>query len=500
MTSSESYHRTTCYDRLKMEGHSLDWPHQPALYKSYPNRHTINLPDIQGRYESKRWGLHYISSPQNKSPDFELLADILQLAYCHTAVTRHPNGRFYYRSAASAGALYPMELYIGSYGVEGLKPGIYHYDLMHRQLTVIREDNFRHDVMSASPEQCPPTPVATFFITGIFFRSAWKYRKRAYRYVLLDTGHLLQNLLFALNSERLPHFITYDFNDLHMNRLLEIDDTREVCLACVHLINPVGKSDAFKKAVKIPASNPELARASKTSSNEISYDDITGIHAAGNFESIPPQRPADVLQSPELKPAAWREIDKTQKTANELTYPEAVWMRRSKRNFVDHPLPYRRFVRLLDLFQAEFQKTPSSNNVYPSSVKIGFLANHIEGLKTGLYGYDLAGHRIGLVETGDFAPAMAHICLEQLWLKNAAVHFLFMSNFIQIDTVWGSRGYRYAMITAGRMGQLIYVGSTALGLGCCGIGAIFDYDAQNLLGLGPDTFLTYLVGVGPIKS
>ena len=65
---------------------------------------------------------------------------------------------------------------------------------------------------------------------------------------------------------------------------------------------------------------------------------------------------------------------------------------------------------------------------------------------------------------------------------------------------WGPRGYRYALLTAGRLGERLYLTATALGLGCCGIGAFYDQEAADLLGLNPDSKMLYLVAVGPVKS
>jgi nitroreductase len=94
---------------------------------------------------------------------------------------------------------------------------------------------------------------------------------------------------------------------------------------------------------------------------------------------------------------------------------------------------------------------------------------------------------------------MTHICLDQDWLANAAFHFIFLANLDALDHTWGPRGYRYAMMTAGRLGHRIYVAATALGLGCCGVGAYYDGEAATLLELNDSSRMLYLVAVGPIK-
>ncbi len=95
---------------------------------------------------------------------------------------------------------------------------------------------------------------------------------------------------------------------------------------------------------------------------------------------------------------------------------------------------------------------------------------------------------------------MAHVCLDQAWLANAAVHFVFMTNLHTLDRVWGARGYRYAMMTAGMMGERLYLVAEAMGLGCCGIGAFYDSEAAEILNLNTESRLLYLVAVGVVKG
>jgi SagB-type dehydrogenase family enzyme len=75
-----------------------------------------------------------------------------------------------------------------------------------------------------------------------------------------------------------------------------------------------------------------------------------------------------------------------------------------------------------------------------------------------------------------------------------------MTNLRRLDQAWGSRGYRYAMMTAGRMGERLYLVAEALGLGCCGIGAFYDDEAAEALELNHESRLVYLVAVGAIKA
>jgi hypothetical protein len=56
------------------------------------------------------------------------------------------------------------------------------------------------------------------------------------------------------------------------------------------------------------------------------------------------------------------------------------------------------------------------------------------------------------------------------------------------------------MLNAGRMGQRIYLISTSMKIGCCGVGAFYDEEASRLLGINDRSNLLYVVGVGPLKK
>ena len=64
----------------------------------------------------------------------------------------------------------------------------------------------------------------------------------------------------------------------------------------------------------------------------------------------------------------------------------------------------------------------------------------------------------------------------------------------------GPRGYRQVMLAAGRLGQRLYLGATALGLGCCGIGAFYDREAIELFDMAEQASLLYLLAVGQVKK
>jgi len=124
----------------------------------------------------------------------------------------------------------------------------------------------------------------------------------------------------------------------------------------------------------------------------------------------------------------------------------------------------------------------------------------VEGMEPGFHLLNRQNQSISLASPGDMMDRMAHICLDQSWLANCSVHFLFLSNFDLVQQSRGLRGYRHAMLTAGRLGQLLYLAATSMRLGCCGIGAFYDNEAVETLGMNGKSRLLYLVAVGPVKK
>lgn len=494
MLSGADYHWRTAYDRYKMGGHLMDWAHQPVLFKTYPGIEAVPLPSPSGFPETSLWSLvaPCKSRPTSARLDSALMARLLHLAGGITAKSGHAEPVFYFRTNASAGALYPTEIYTGIFDDADPQPGIYHFGTGEFALTPLRRGCF-DGCLNTIRRADDPHPQGSFFLTAIFFRSAWKYRSRAFRYVLLDTGHLLENLLLALASEALPFTCHYDFSDEDMGRLIGLDNRREAALVWVDVLG--GSCDENQPPGIVAPLSAEVLAASRVSQKEIDYDDILNAYRAGFQPSG--HGSAAGLNAIGLAPTTWIPIEKSAGDDEERTFVQSVHYRRSKRNYAKQPLAKNKLTRLLDLLCRSHGQSGVTDRF--AGLTVGFLTGLVDGFDSGFYLLDPENRRVGLVATGSQTAIMASVCLDQKWLANAAVHFLFMANLPALDSQYGPRGYRYAMLNAGRLGQLIYLGATALGLGCCGIGALYDWEAQQLLHLNDDTALLYLVAAGPVK-
>jgi SagB-type dehydrogenase family enzyme len=415
------------------------------------------------------------------------------LTYNITARAMHADQPFYYRSVASAGALYPFELYLAVHCARGMDPGVYHYHLFDFSLTTLRR--------GPVPEIPPVGHVAaaTFYITGIFFRSAWKYRSRAYRYVLLDAGHLLENLRMALGALELSFSIHLDFDDQRAATLLGLNPQREVCLACVHLHDGRPRQKKPEASHDLKPLAADILQASTVSDQEVAYADILTVHRAGNSVSTAFSEAFPKLLMGGHDPSSWIDL-KVPDHVESIDYAHLLWQRRSRRNFIPMSDSMDGFTTFVGLMARHLRAASRMPLPCRSAIAIGFLIGTGMPIPPGVYLLDPKAQRLGCVLDGRLSEPMAAACLDQMWLKHAAVHLLLMTDLPALDRNWGPRGYRYAMIEAGRIGQQAYLAATASGWGVCGIGAIYDREAASLLGLAADGALLYLVGAGPVKA
>jgi len=193
-------------------------------------------------------------------------------------------------------------------------------------------------------------------------------------------------------------------------------------------------------------------------------------------------------------------IPKVEKWPEVMHYPDSVFKRRSNRNFVRSSLSADAFAALLELLCAENGRRGGTPSRGAEALSVGCLVGNVTGWEPGFYILDAEKETLRLVYKALIMDRMAHAALDQAWLANCGVHFLFLSNLELLDRTWGPRGYRYAMLNAGRLGQRLYLGATAMRIGCCGIGAIYDGEAAELLRLGPHCSLLYLVAVGTLRK
>lgn len=170
--------------------------------------------------------------------DLARIASLLRASYGVTSRFPLPQGgEQTFRTAPSAGALYPLEIYTVAFTAAGIAPGIYHYDPLRDVLESLRLGDTRAAFLETIPmrnlgEEC----AVAFIVTATFWRSRFKYGQRGYRFALLEAGHLAQNLLLGAESLDLAATPIGGFYDRRVAEYLAIDGVNESALYVI----PIG--------------------------------------------------------------------------------------------------------------------------------------------------------------------------------------------------------------------------------------------------------------------
>jgi SagB-type dehydrogenase family enzyme len=208
---------------------------QPSPYKEYPGAADVPLPAVPppggppfelviARRRSVR---EYADRPL--TPD-----ELSRLLHAGTGITDRRDPTFAFRAVPSSGALFPIEVYPVVFKVQGVPPGAYHYDVQRHRLELVRAGDWRREVFQAALSQEMIQHCSLVLVlAGLFERVQWKYADRSYRYILLEAGHLGQNVYLAATALGLGPCGIGAFFDDDLNRLLGIDGRDE---AAVYLL------------------------------------------------------------------------------------------------------------------------------------------------------------------------------------------------------------------------------------------------------------------------
>lgn len=494
------YHERTkhTYESVRRDARALDWANQPSPYKRYlglpkhvlPRRIEVDLPPT----------LNLVRHPLNQgTPSGEgplslpQLSALCYLGYGITAQKAYPGGTLELRAAPSAGALFPCELYICLSGIQGIGDGVYHYEPAAHSLICLREGDCL-PYLRVATGNAPALEAArmVFVVSAIWWRSAWKYRDRAYRYCLHDTGHLAGNLLLASEALDRPATLVYDFVDDQVNLLLGLDPAREaalVLLACGHHERPSA----------LPVSLPQLesivTKQEPLSACEETYPSILEVHGATSLSAVGQQigrpGPGQDMDGPDAT-AAWIDLPEACGAPAPQTLVETIAQRRSTRRFARQSISSEALALMLQCIAGAYAHDQAPSGLLDAAVII----NAVDGVPAGLYRWDPAGRRLWPLREGDLRAGAQFLGMEQPLCGDAAASIFLLANLPNRVAEGGERAYRRVHIEAGLRGELIYLASRALGLGCSGIGAFYDDQAAEFLGAPQGAAVVYDLVVG----
>jgi len=229
---SQLFHQYTKSFKHKVPGDSSLWPEEwkTTYYKTY-----ARLPKINLKHQEKNFDLFEAirkrSSKREMSPNKLNLDELSLLLKYSCGITRRNKEGDGRRAYPSGGARYPLEIYglLISPG-RGLQPGFFHYNVANHQLEMLRQKKItKKDLEQIAVYEFVEDASLIIFLTAVFWRTQNKYRQRGYRFVLIEAGHIGQNIHLVTEALNLKCCALGGFriSDEQIEKLLGLDGVIE---------------------------------------------------------------------------------------------------------------------------------------------------------------------------------------------------------------------------------------------------------------------------------
>lgn len=495
VAAAREYHEATkhSFASIRTDMHYLDWANQPHPFKLYSDLPAITLPrDFPHPSAPTLEALGGTSEETDAAKPLDLvtLAEILFFSGGLTKRATLANGEaFYFRAAACAGGLYPIEFYVVCGPLRDLAAGVYHFAPLDFALHRLREGDARGALAEASQSPTVGQRPATIVLSAMTWRSSWKYQARSYRYHFWDAGTILANLLATARAAHQGTEVVVGFVDAGVNHLLGVDGRHEVALALV----PLGRPGAGAPGVEpLPSIEP---RVEPQYPREVVYPLITAMHSAS------------ALRTPD-EVRAWRTAlaSRPGEPSSTATLPlqeggrplgEVIFRRGSSRAFHRDPIGYTQLSTILAASTAGL-RADFLPDLGSSLVDLYLIVNAVEGIPSGSYFYQRAGQRLESLRQGNFRNQAGYLCLEQDLGADAAAVVFFLSNLEAVLERFGNRGYRATQLEAGILGGRMYLAAYTLRLGATGL-TFYDDDVVDFFSphaQGKDAIFVVALGRG----
>lgn len=152
----------------------------------------------------------------------QTLAEVSQLLWAAQGITDPQRG---FRTAPSAGALYPLEVYVVIENVKGVEKGVYKYTPHEHGLNGVRKGSTRDELMKAALGQTSVGEGAiVVVIAAVYERTTQKYGERGIRYVHMEAGHAAQNVYLQAVSLNLGTVVIGAFEDEAVQKVLNMQE------------------------------------------------------------------------------------------------------------------------------------------------------------------------------------------------------------------------------------------------------------------------------------
>jgi SagB-type dehydrogenase family enzyme len=511
----ETKHHT--YRSAKSLGY-MDWENQPNPFRFYEGAQVLQLPLNKVDPEATYSNLYERARKPVGGLTLKNISLFLELALGISAWKSIPGARWALRMNPSSGNLHPTEGYVIVPEAFGLGPGIYHYSpFLHALecrgiLPTELADLLRKHFCSGG---------FFFALTSIFWREAWKYGERAFRYCNHDMGHAVASISFAANllgwkvsylsevaDEDLSHLLGF-----HKTRWVKHEEEYPEALCYVH---PLSEEHA-------PRNFPDhlISKISEVSfqgtPNRLSEDHVNWEIISETAKAV--QKSAIKKESTSYSRAPLLDHDKSSLTASKI-----IRQRRSAVAFDGKTsISKNHFLMMLKRTLPHKDCAPFDFELGLARIHLLLFVHRVTGLFPGLYMFvrndeDLSNLKsstrpefswkkmdddlpLYLLAEGLLMREATAISCNQDIAGDGAFSLGMIAKFR--DTIQEAPFlYRHLFWESGMIGQILYLEAEARNIRGTGIGCFFDDSVHQIMGLRDNTFQSlyhFTVG-GPVED
>lgn len=461
-------------DKASIPNWEVDWEDAPLPYKLYRNLPIVPL--------SSEVPLTLLGSEPPAKPNLLKVGHFLWYVFGLTQFSQsvltfdsidrtvdlmQSNRRF----APSGGALYPNELYV-YLKLEDLPPGVYHYDVAHHRLVMLREGNFDSYISQALGNRCDiSTCFGTVFVSTMFWKNFFKYNNFSYRLQGLDAGVVMGQLLEVAKRFGYESGVYYQFLDRAMNHLLGLSEQEESVYAVIPLsVEPTSwtayGSDhiGVELCRELPVIHPTYYLRSKrvkefsmlTKMNEASMH-----HSTRSFQLFELEDRTNDKEKAEALPQVKR-----------LSYDLASVCRKRfspDMDFILGRISQEQLATLLQEATASFSyrnDLEKAYEIYEPRISVFGCLYDVEDLPNGAYQYDSKEHALRPIQLGDHRLHLqSGMSLDNVNLLQVPLCLHVTGDKDFYKKTLGYRGYRIEQMEAGMLVQRLLLAASAIGLG-----------------------------------
>jgi SagB-type dehydrogenase family enzyme len=463
-------------EKASIANWEVDWEDKPLPYKLYRGLPVVPL--------SLEVPLTLEEVKQPFLPDLSRIGHFLWYVYGLTQFSQSVFSldaaeqevmQSYRRFAPSGGALYPNEIYI-YLKIEDLPNGVYHYDVAHHRLVLLREGNFDSYIARALGNRCDISACfGTVFVSTMFWKNFFKYNNFAYRLQGLDAGVLMGQLLEVSKRFGFESGVYFQFLDRAMNHLLGLSEKEESVYSVIPLsVEPTiwsangNERDRIVSAAELCRELTQIHPNHFVRSQRVKeYPMLTMVNEASMLDST---TLFSLIEAQENGNCEGQAV--ALPYAERLSYDFGSVCRKRFSPDMDFILGKVSQFELANLLHVATESFLYRNDLAAADqwqqprVSLNVCLYNVEGIPNGAYHYDSTVHALHQVHLGD------HRLLLQSGMSLNNVNLLQVPLCIHVTGVkdyyknaLGYRGYRIQQMEAGMLVQRLLLSAGASGMG-----------------------------------